>query len=96
MISVARRHPARPLVTTCHCSQVQASKTNVPLITCFFAWNGPNLIPQSDIEAALAGAAGTDLTITVATPITGMGDQAEYLETTGTESAVIHLRLLRL
>jgi hypothetical protein len=69
----------------------EASKTNIPLIIYFFAWNGPNPIPQSDIEAALAQAAGTELTINVATPITGIGDQAEYLEAMGAGGEVMHI-----
>ncbi len=61
----------------------EVAKTNIPLIIYFLEWKGPNPIPQSDIEAALAQATGTDLTFTVTTPVTGIGDQAEYVEATG-------------
>jgi hypothetical protein len=72
----------------------EASKTNIPLVIFFIAWNGPDPIPQSEIQAALDQAAGTNLTIKVATPISGIGDQAEYLEATGTgdaSQAVMHI-----
>jgi hypothetical protein len=72
----------------------EVAKANIPLIVYFFEWKGPNPIPQSDIEAALSQAAGTDLTINVATPVAGIGDQAEYLEATGTggtQQAVMHI-----
>jgi hypothetical protein len=62
----------------------EASKSNIPLIIYFFDWTGPNPpIPQSDIDAILSEAAGTDITITKAIPVTGVGDQAEYVEVTG-------------
>jgi hypothetical protein len=69
----------------------EVTKGNIPLVIYFFEWNGPNPIPQSDIDAALSQAAGTDLTINVATPVTGIGAQAEYLEATGTGGAVMHI-----
>jgi hypothetical protein len=72
----------------------EVAKANIPLIIYFFEWKGPNPIPQSDIDAALSQAAGTDLTINVATPVTGIGDQAEYLEAMGTGQeahAVMHI-----
>lgn len=62
----------------------EASKTNIPLIIYFFDWTGPNPpIPQSDIDALLSEAAGTNITINTAVPVTGIGDQAEYVEATG-------------
>lgn len=67
------------------------SKSNIPLVIYFFAWNGPDPIPQSDIQAALSQAAGTNLTINTATPITGIADQAEYLEATGAGGVVMHI-----
>lgn len=61
----------------------EASKTNIPLIIYFFDWTGPTPpIPQSDIDAVLSQAAGTDITIGKAVPVTGVGDQAEYVEAT--------------
>jgi hypothetical protein len=69
----------------------EVAKANIPLIIYFFEWKGPNPIPQSDIEAAFSQAAGTDLTFNVATPVTGIGDQAEYVEATGAGGAVMHI-----
>lgn len=66
----------------------EVSKGNIPLVIYFFEWKGPNPIPQSDIDSALSEAAGTNLTINVAKPVTGIGSQAEYLEATGNGSAL--------
>jgi hypothetical protein len=66
----------------------EVAKANIPLIIYFFEWKGPNPIPQSDIEAAFSQAAGTDLTFTVAIPVSGIGFQAEYAEATGTGGSV--------
>ncbi len=69
----------------------EVSKTNIPLVIYFLAWNGPDPIPQSDIQAALSQAAGANLTINNATPVTGIADQAEYLEATGAGGVVMHI-----
>jgi hypothetical protein len=62
----------------------EASKTVIPLIIYFFDWNGPTPpIPQSDIDNLLSQASGADMTINTAVPVTGIGDQAEYVEATG-------------
>lgn len=71
----------------------EASKANIPLIIYFLNWTGPTPpIPQSDIDALLAEALGTEVTINNAVPVTGVGDQAEYVEATGAGgSAVMHI-----
>jgi hypothetical protein len=66
----------------------EVAKANIPLIIYFLEWKGPSPIPQSDIDAALSQSAGTDLTINVATPVSGIGVQAEYLEATGAGGSV--------
>jgi hypothetical protein len=66
----------------------EVAKANIPLIIYFLEWKGPDPIPQSDIDAELAKAIGTEITITVATPVTGIGHQAEYVEATGTAGSV--------
>ena len=71
----------------------EVAKANIPLIIYFLEWKGPDPIPQSDIDAELAQAIGTEITITVATPVTGIGHQAEYVEATG--NAGKRARLLR-
>ena len=62
-----------------------ASQTRVPLIIYFLDWKGPVPIPQSDIAAALAEASGASkITINQATPIDGIGVQAEFVSATAT------------
>jgi len=72
----------------------QATPTDYPLIIYFLPWNGPNPIPQSDIAAALSQATSNNMTVNQATPVSGIGDQAEYLDASGTyqgHSGVIHI-----
>ncbi len=71
----------------------EASKANIPLIIYFLNWTGPTPpIPQSEIDALLTEALGTEITINKAVPVTGVGDQAEYVEATGAGgSAVMHI-----
>ena len=66
----------------------EVAKANIPLVIYFLEWKGPDPIPQSDIDAELAQAIGTEITITVATPVTGIGHQAEYVEATGAGGSV--------
>ena len=66
----------------------EVAKANIPLIIFFLEWKGPDPIPQSDIDAELTKAIGTEITITVATPVTGIGHQAEYVEATGAGGSV--------
>ena len=66
----------------------EVAKANIPLIIYFLEWKGPTPIPQSEIDAILAGDASTNLTINVATPVTGIGQQAEYLDATGDGGSV--------
>lgn len=69
----------------------EVSKSNIPLVIYFLAWTGPVPIPDSDIQAALSQAAGTDITINSATPVTGIAQQAEYLEVSGAGGATMHI-----
>jgi hypothetical protein len=66
----------------------EVAKANIPLIIYFLEWKGPDPIPQSDIDAELATSIGSEITITVATPVTGIGHQAEYVEATGAGGSV--------
>ena len=62
-----------------------ASQTRIPLIIYFLDWKGPVPIPQTDIAAALAEASGASkITINQATPIDGIGVQAEFVSATAT------------
>ncbi|HKT40186.1 MAG TPA: hypothetical protein VJR48_17575 [Ktedonobacterales bacterium] len=63
-----------------------ASQTRIPLIIYFFDWKGPVPIPQADIAAALAESSGsTKITINQATPVDGIGVQAEFVSLTATD-----------
>lgn len=63
-----------------------ASQTRIPLIIYFFDWKGPVPIPQADIAAALAQSSGsTKITINQATPVDGIGVQAEFVSLTATD-----------
>ncbi len=63
-----------------------ASQTDIPLIIYFFDWKGPVPIPQADIAAALAESSGsTKITINQATPVDGIGAQAEFVSMTATD-----------
>ena len=66
----------------------RASATNVVLVIYFFPWNGPVPIPQSGIQAALAQAVGNNVSVQAATPVSGIGAQAEYVEVSTTEQGV--------
>lgn len=73
----------------------EATKTNIPLIIYFFAWNGPVPIPEDDIVKAIAQLASLPgMTVNTSTAISGIGQQAEYVEATGSggaQSAVMHI-----
>jgi hypothetical protein len=63
-----------------------ASQTRIPLIIYFFDWKGPVPIPQTDIAAELAKASGSSkVTLNQATPVAGIGVQAEFVSTTVTD-----------
>lgn len=63
-----------------------ASQTRIPLIIYFFDWKGPVPIPQADIAAALAEASGASkITINQATPVDGIGVQAEFVSVTAAD-----------
>lgn len=53
------------------------------LIIFFIPYSGPDPIPQSDIQSTIAEAAGnTHITINTVNPVSGIGDQAFYVEMT--------------
>jgi hypothetical protein len=63
-----------------------ASSTRIPLIIYFFDWKGPVPIPQADIAAALAESSGSSkITVNQATPVDGIGVQAEFVSITATD-----------
>src|SRR5487761_1913005 len=71
-----------------------ASPSQLLLVIYFIPYHGPDPIPQSDIQSVLSQAAGTSLTITTINMVSGIGDQAAYVELTGSEygiTATIHI-----
>jgi hypothetical protein len=66
----------------CH---YEASPSAVILNIFLEAWGGPIPVPEQAIEAELAKVAGDpNVTVNVATPVSGVGDQAEYVDMTST------------
>jgi len=62
------------------------SSTQFLLIIYFIPYHGPDPIPQSALQSVLSQAAGQNLAITTATTVSGIGDQAEYVEATGSSN----------
>lgn len=70
------------------------SPSQILLIVYFIPYHGPDPIPQSDIQSELSQAAGTDVTVTTLNMVSGIGDQAAYVEVTANGNggaAAIHI-----
>ena len=70
------------------------SASQLLLVIYFIPYHGPDPIPQSDIQSVLSQAAGTKLTVTTLNMVSGIGDQAAYVEVTGGDngfSATVHI-----
>jgi hypothetical protein len=61
------------------------SPAHILLIIYFIPYSGPQQITQQDIASLLSQAAGTNITITTANPVSGVGLKAEYVEATGND-----------
>jgi hypothetical protein len=89
--SITQGNPNDALSGACNYKQ---SSSQFLLVIFFIPYHGPDPIPQSDIQSLLSKAAGTDLTITTLNMVSGIGDQAAYVEVTGSEnglSGAIHI-----
>jgi hypothetical protein len=64
------------------------SSSKVLLVVYFIPYTGPDPIPQSDIQSELSKAAGTNVTVTTLNMVSGIGDQAAYVEVTASENGV--------
>jgi hypothetical protein len=64
------------------------SSSKVLLVVYFIPYTGPDPIPQGDIQSELSKAAGTNVTVTALKMVSGIGDQAAYVETTASENGV--------
>jgi hypothetical protein len=89
--SIVQGNPNNALSGACN---YQVSASQILLVIFFIPYSGPDPIPQSDIQSVLSQAAGTKLTVTSLTMVSGIGDQAAYVEVTGSSngiSATVHI-----
>jgi hypothetical protein len=83
--SITQGNPNDALSGACN---YEVSSSQLLLVIFFIPYSGPDPIPQSDIQSLLSRAAGTKLTITTLNMVSGIGDQAAYVEVTGSESGI--------
>jgi len=83
--SITQGNPNDALSGACN---YKVSSSQFLLVIFFIPYHGPDPIPQSDIDSILSQAAGTKLTVTTLNMVSGIGDQAAYVEVTGSESGV--------
>lgn len=62
------------------------SSSKVLLVIYFIPYHGPDPIPQSDIQSEMSQAAGTNLTISTLNMVSGVGDQAAYMEASANDN----------
>jgi hypothetical protein len=89
--SIVQGNPNNALSGACN---YQVSPSQILLVIYFIPYSGPDPIPQSDIQSVLSQAAGTKLTVTTLNMVSGIGDQAAYVEVTGGDngfSAIVHI-----
>jgi hypothetical protein len=89
--SITQGNPNNALSGACN---YKVSSSQFLLVIFFIPYHGPDPIPQSDIQSVLSQAAGTKLTITTLNMVSGIGDQAAYVEVTGSAngiSATVHI-----
>lgn len=89
--TIAQGNPNDALSGACN---YEVSPSKFLLIVYFIPYSGPDPIPQSDIQSVLSQAAGTSLKVTTVNMVSGIGDQAAYVEATGSEngiSATVHI-----
>ena len=78
--TITQGNPNNALSGACN---YNVSSSQLLLVIFFIPYSGPDPIPQSDIQSILSQAAGTKLTITTLNMVSGIGDQAAYVEVTG-------------
>ncbi len=89
--SITQGNPNNALSGACN---YVVSPSQVLLVIYFIPYHGPDPIPQSDIQSVLSQAAGTTLKVTTVNMVSDIGDQAAYVEATGSENgftATIHI-----
>ena len=80
--SITQGNPDNALSGACN---YVISPTKVLVIVYFIPYSGPDPIPQSDISAELSKAAGGNFQVTTLNMVSGIGDQAAYLEGTASD-----------
>jgi hypothetical protein len=83
--SITQGNPNDALSGACN---YPVSPSQVLLVIYFIPYSGPDPISQSDIQSVLSKAAGTSLTVTTLNMVSGIGDQAAYVEVTGSENGI--------
>jgi hypothetical protein len=89
--TITQGNPNNALSGACN---YEVSPSKFLLIIYFIPYHGPDPIPQSDLQSLLSQAAGTNVTITTANQLSGIGDQAAYVEATANDngfSVSIHI-----
>jgi len=90
-ISIKQGNPTDALSGACN---YVVSSSKLLLVVYFIPYHGPDPIPQSDIQSVLSQAAGSSMRITTVNAVSGIGDQAAYVEATGSYndfSVTIHI-----
>jgi hypothetical protein len=83
--SITQGNPNDALSGACN---YEVSSSQILLVIFFIPYSGPDPISQSDIQSLLSQAAGTNLTITTLNMVSGIGDQAAYVEVAGSENGI--------
>jgi hypothetical protein len=89
--TITQGNPNNALSGACN---YEVSPSKFLLIIYFIPYHGPDPIPQSDLQSVLSQAAGSNVTITTANQVSGIGDQAAYVEASASDngfSASIHI-----
>lgn len=80
--SITQGNPNNALSGACN---YMVSPSKFLVIVYFIPYSGPDPIPQSDISAELSKAAGSEFHISTLNMVSGIGDQAAYVEATGSD-----------
>ncbi len=83
--SITQGNPNNALSGACN---YEVSPSKLLLVVYFIPYHGPDPIPQSDIQSVLSQAAGSSMTITTVKTVSGIGDQAAYVEATGNYTGI--------
>ena len=80
---ITQGNPNNALSGACN---YDVSPSQFLLVIYFIPYHGPDPISQSDLQSELSQAAGHNVTINTATTVSGIGDQAAYVDATGSSN----------